>query len=188
MIEHFDSLTFLPRKRVSPQLLCDYFHLHQDHREYVYIMNIYHEAFLCWGFKKALQGIDTTQDNLISGAFGSVFNLSEIPLDSLSASKSRGRFHGIVNPYFCQTETRFTRKKFETEINSSLTSVLSVRLREGYTVNSVKICEDSKIMEVKLTLPWKINSFIHYTMQAAWPINRSEQNPSCKIQVHLEGK
>ena len=29
--------------------------LEVDHKEYVYIMNIYHEAFLCWGFKKALQ-------------------------------------------------------------------------------------------------------------------------------------
>ena len=28
-----------------------------DVKEYYYVMNIYHEAFLCWGFKKALQGI-----------------------------------------------------------------------------------------------------------------------------------
>ena len=30
--------------------------IESDVRQYVYIMNIYHEAFLCWGFKKALQG------------------------------------------------------------------------------------------------------------------------------------
>ncbi len=28
-----------------------------DTAEFVYIMNVYHEAFLCWGFRKALQGI-----------------------------------------------------------------------------------------------------------------------------------
>ena len=112
-----------------------------------------------------------TENNLL-GAFGSILNLSEASLDfPVPESAKRGRFNGIKNPYFSQTETRFTRKKYETEINSSLTSVLSVRLREGYTVNSVKINEESNLMEVKLTLPWKINSFIHYTIQAYWPIH-----------------
>ena len=61
----------------------------------------------------------------------------------------RGRFNGIRNRYFSQQEARFTRKEFETGINSSLSSLLSVRLREGYTVNSVRILDESKLMEVK---------------------------------------
>ena len=60
----------------------------------------------------------------------------------------RGRFNGIRNRYFSQQEARFTRKEFETGINSSLSSLLSVRLREGYTVNSVRILDESKLMEV----------------------------------------
>ena len=147
-------------------------------------MNIYHEAFLCWGFKKALQGIDMTTENSLA-SFSSLLNLSELSLDTLT-SAPRGRFDGIRNEHFAQTEARFTRKKFETIVQSSLSSLLSVRLREGYTVNSVRIIEDSNVnlMEVKLTLPWKINSFIHYTVQSQWPL----KSHKCRILVHLEGK
>ena len=48
-----------------------------DVRDYVYVMNIYHEAFLCWGFKKALQGIDPTSENSLA-SFNSLLNLSEL--------------------------------------------------------------------------------------------------------------
>lgn len=152
-------------------------------REYVYDMNIYHEAFLCWSFKKALQGIDISAESSALGMFGggSLLNLSDQHLEEL-ASTPRGRFSGIKNNHFALTETRFTRKKYEAIIHSSLTSLLSVRLREGYTVNSVKVLEDK--MEVKLSLPWKINSFIHYTVQATWPLPQGpQQKPSCRIQV-----
>ena len=126
-------------------------------------MNIYQEAFLCWCFRKALQGIDMTSD-LATGALSSLLNLSETNLETLNVAP-RGRFGGISNPYFSQQETRFSRKVFETHVNSKLSSLLSVRLREGYTVNSVRFNEEANLMEVKLTLPWKINSFIHYSIQ-----------------------
>ena len=153
-----------------------------DVRDYVYVMNIYHEAFLCWGFKKALQGIDPTSENSLA-SFNSLLNLSELSLNTLT-SDPRGRFDGIRNDHFAQTEALFTRKKFETFVHSSLTSLLSVRLREGYTVNSVRFLEESNLMEVKLTLPWKINSFIHYTVQSQWPL----KGQKCRIIVHLEGE
>ena len=115
--------------------------------------------------------------------FNSLLNLSEMSLDTLT-SAPRGRFDGIRNDHFAQTEARFTRKKLDTYVHSSLTSLLSVRLREGYTVNSVRILDEANIMEVKLTLPWKINSFIHYTLQSQWPL----KGHKCRILVHLEGK
>ena len=115
--------------------------------------------------------------------FNSLLNLSEMSLDTLT-SAPRGRFDGIRNDHFAQTEALFTRKKFETFVHSSLTSLLSVRLREGYTVNSVRFLEESNLMEVKLTLPWKINSFIHYTVQSQWPL----KGQKCRIIVHLEGE
>lgn len=52
--------------------------IENDVRIYEYVMNIYHEAFLCWGFKKALQGIDITSD-----LAHSLLNLSEVSLDTL---------------------------------------------------------------------------------------------------------
>ena len=87
--------------------------------------------------------------DLAHGSFGSLLNLSEVNLDTLGIDP-RGRFNGIRNRYFSQQETRFTRKEFETVINSSLSSLLSVRLREGYTVNSVRIQYESNLMEVKI--------------------------------------
>ena len=128
--------------------------------------------------------------DLTHGSYGSLLNLSEVNLDTLGLADPRGRFNGIRNRYFSQQETRFTRKEFETVINSSLSSLLSVRLREGYTVNSVRILDESKLMEVKLSLPWKINSFIHYTIQSHWPLLEKQNKtsiPSCRVQVHLEG-
>ena len=85
--------------------------------------------------------------DLAHGSLGSLLNLSEVNLDNLGLDP-RGRFNGIRNRYFSQQEARFTRKEFETGINSSLSSLLSVRLREGYTVNSVRILDESKLMEV----------------------------------------
>ncbi len=153
-------------------------------RPYEYFMNIYHEAFLCWGFKKALQGLDLDSGNFL---FGSLQNLSEKSIDELDKSNlaTSRRFKGIQNRYFSQQETRFTCKEFDTNINSSLSSLLSVRLREGYTVNSVRIQDDSQLVEIKLTLPWKINSFIHYTIQSSWPLTKDSQR--CRVQIHLEG-
>jgi hypothetical protein len=188
------SLTRVPYEELMEYMALSTYgaYLHKvpevDTAEYVYVMNIYHEAFLCWGFRKALQGIDMSAENSL-GSFGSLLNLSDLSLDTLSTAAQRGRFSGIRNSHFAETEVRFTRKKFETVIQSSLPSLLSVRLREGYTVNSVRISEEHKMMEVKLTLPWKINSFIHYTIQAHWPLTeiKDQQRPSCKIQVHLEG-
>ena len=127
--------------------------------------------------------IDMTSEGHSLANFNSLLNLSEMSLDTLT-SAPRGRFDGIRNDHFAQTEARFTRKKLDTYVHSSLTSLLSVRLREGYTVNSVRILDEANIMEVKLTLPWKINSFIHYTLQSQWPL----KGHKCRILVHLEGK
>ena len=45
------------------------------------------------------------------------WNLSELSLNTLT-SDPRGRFDGIRNDHFAQTEALFTRKKFETFVHS----------------------------------------------------------------------
>ncbi len=154
-----------------------------DTQDFVYIMNIYHKAFLCWGFRKALQGIDVEEGNLLSNTL----NLSELSLDLMSRAQ-RGRFNGVDNSSFAEESVhRFTRRRFVEDVQSSLPSLLSIRLREGYTVNSVLVDEDKAKMEVRLTLPWKINSFVHYSIQADWPLQDGDglhgEKPACKTIV-----
>ena len=50
-------------------------------------------------------------------------------------------------------------------------------------MNSVKIHDG--LMQVKLTLPWKINSFIHYAIESKWPLDKQEKKS--RVQVYLEG-
>lgn len=38
-------------------------------------------------------------------------------------------------------------------------------------------------MKVKLTLPWKHHTFIHYTVFSAWPA----VTPRCRVEVSIEG-
>jgi hypothetical protein len=56
-----------------------------------------------------------------------------------------------------------------------------LRLREGYTVNSVNIEEN--IMKVKLTLPWKYHTFIHYTVFSFWPPSSRPEWSRCRVEV-----
>jgi hypothetical protein len=36
---------------------------------------------------------------------------------------------------------------------------------------------------VKLTLPWKISSFIHYVIDSEWPLKPAAKQAPCKIQA-----
>ena len=99
---------------------------------------------------------------------------------------TRGRFSGIKNGYFLHTnEERITKKKIETTVNSSLSSLLSCRLREGYTINEVNFSQDNSRIVVKLTLPWKISSFIHYVIDSEWPLKSVAKQSPCKIQASI---
>ena len=82
----------------------------------------------------------------------------------------------------------------------SLSSLLSCRLRNGFTVNEVKLEEENQL-QVKLTLPWKINTFIHYVIKSAMSVDSeningattsstqasSPQDPNCHVEVFLDG-
>ena len=62
--------------------------------------------------------------------------------------------------------------------------------REGYTLNGVQIIANSSVIEVKLSLPWKISSLIHYVIQSPWPLENQKKNdepPKCRVAVLLEG-
>ncbi len=78
------------------------------------------------------------------------------------------------------------RKEIETVADSSLQSLMSCRLREGYTVNEVRVVQ-GEFVEVKLSLPWKLTSMLHYVIQSAWPPTDGESGHKCKVTIYLEG-
>ena len=82
------------------------------------------------------------------------------------------------------------RQSWEGELCSSLLSVLSCRLREGYTVNEVAIDPIDSVIELKLSLPWKMSSLIHYVIISPWPphANTNQLEIKPKVYVLLEGE
>ena len=110
-------------------------------------------------------------------------------------------YHGIHNSFFDQiNHDRYVRKEWEGWVNCSLSSLLSCRLRNGFTVNEVKLEQENQL-QVKLTLPWKINTFIHYVIKSAMSVDSeningattsstqasSPQDPNCHVEVFLDG-
>merc|ERR1719450_1461776 len=83
------------------------------------------------------------------------------------------------------TVNTVTHKENEMTVNTNLTSILSCRLREGYTVNTVTHKENE--MKIRLTLPWKHQTFIHYTVLSLWPPSNLPEYNKCRVEVTLEG-
>ena len=103
---------------------------------YLYVMNDYHEAFLAWSFRKCLEGV-------------------KIQHPTIQAEKvlfRKGQFSEIRNPFFTEAseEPLIEKRRLELTVNTNLTSILSCRMREGYTVNSVQHNEQDKEMKVRL--------------------------------------
>ena len=138
---------------------------------YLYDMNIYHEAFLAWSFRKCLDG--------------AIISKPHVPSDKDLFRK--GRYTDINNPFFNEAaqEKLIEKKRLEMCVNTNLTSILSCRLREGYTVNSVSQKENE--IKIKLTLPWKHQTFIHYTVLSQWPPSNTPEYNICRVEVSLEG-
>jgi len=140
---------------------------------YLYEMNIYHEAFLAWSFRKCLEGVKLSQPMPIIASDKDLFR--------------KGRYTEINNPFFiaASEEKLIEKKRLEMNVNTNLTSILSCRLREGYTVNTVTHKDNE--MKVKLTLPWKHHTFIHYTVMSWWPPGNNPEWSKCKVEVSIEG-
>lgn len=61
------------------------------------------------------------------------------------------------------------------------------RLRNGFTVNEVRIEQDHRL-HVKLTLPWKINTFIHYVIKSTMEDDKVASNSdthNCHVEVYV---
>ena len=81
---------------------------------YLYEMNIYHEAFLAWSFRKCLDGVRFSQPHV----------------SSEKELMRKGRLTEINNPFFkaAAQEKLIEKRRMEMTVNTNLTSILSCRL------------------------------------------------------------
>ncbi|XP_046713542.1 KICSTOR complex protein SZT2 isoform X6 [Silurus meridionalis] len=77
------------------------------------------------------------------------------------------------------------KKHTEKEVNADLISVLSLRLREGYTIRDISFTKGGTQLEVKLVLLWKHNMRVEYVAVASWPLLPAER--STWMEVTMEG-
>ncbi|XP_051752383.1 KICSTOR complex protein SZT2-like isoform X3 [Ctenopharyngodon idella] len=77
------------------------------------------------------------------------------------------------------------KKHTEKEVHADLISVLSIRLREGYTIREINITKGGSQLEVKLVLLWKHNMRIEYLAVASWPLDPIKR--TTWVEVTMEG-
>lgn len=116
-----------------------------QNEDYVYNMNAYHEAFLCWSFRKTLDQLRQQQMDMLK------------------------------NKYFLSVDNLGVQKILNMDVKSCFTSVLSCRLREGYLMSHVNVSSKENRISVVLTLPWKISSSIHYKLSSPWPLKTTNE-------------
>lgn len=105
------------------------------------------------------------------------------------------------------------KKHTEKEVHADLISVVSVRLREGYTIRDISLTKGKRLtrappllperlvlqsssaslllssggsqLEVKLVLLWKHNMHIEYLAAASWPLEPTKR--TTRVEVTMEG-
>ncbi|XP_038066587.1 KICSTOR complex protein SZT2-like [Patiria miniata] len=141
-------------------------------------MNQYHRAFLSWNFQKGLDGIKI---DYIKGRQHQVIS-SEVACQT-EGIQPPAPF--AVNKQGLCTIPLIRKKHRDYKLHTSLANVLSVRLREGYTIKDVALTKNDKQIEVKLALPWKYNGRIEYIASSAWPLNPNRHLTN--VDVIMEG-
>ncbi|XP_009956679.1 PREDICTED: protein SZT2, partial [Leptosomus discolor] len=127
-------------------------------------LNVYHKAFLLYSFLRTGESLNpeyycVSQHRL--------FN------EHLVSASS--------NPALAMRRKKHTEK----EVHADLVSIVSVRLREGYSIREVSITKGGSQLEVKLVLLWKHNMRIEYLAVTPWPLDPSKR--STWVEVTMEG-
>ncbi|XP_064415802.1 KICSTOR complex protein SZT2 [Latimeria chalumnae] len=127
-------------------------------------MNAYHKAFLLYSFIKTG---DSMNPEYYCASQHKLFN------EHLVSASS--------NPALAMRRKKHTEK----EVHANLVCVVSVRLREGYSIREVNLAKAGSQLEVKLVLLWKHNMRIEYLASAPWPLDPSKR--STWVEVTMEG-
>ncbi|KAM9478046.1 KICSTOR complex protein SZT2-like isoform 5-T5 [Salvelinus alpinus] len=127
-------------------------------------MNTYHNAFLTYSFLKTSESMNPEY-----------YCVSQHKLFNEHLVSARG------NPALVMRRKKHTEK----EVHAHLVSVVSVRLREGYTIREINLTKGGTQLEVKLVLLWKHNMQIEYLAVAQWPLDPVKR--TTWIEVTMEG-
>ncbi|XP_054872770.1 KICSTOR complex protein SZT2 isoform X6 [Amphiprion ocellaris] len=127
-------------------------------------MNAYHKAFLTYSFLKTPESMNSEY-----------FCVSQHKLFNEHLVSASG------NPALVMRRKKHTEK----EVHAHLVSVVSVRLREGYTIREISLTKGGTQLEVKLVLLWKHNMHIEYLAAASWPLDPSKR--TTRVEVTMEG-
>lgn len=138
-------------------------------------VNVFHRALLFWSF----------QEESINRR--------------LALSKDIGPYYGFALAESGALEQSYNvqplRKKSSSgTLSTSLSSILSCKLREGYALRSISTSKGE--LEIKLVLPWKYDVNIEYVVTVPWPTSsrressgtttQQQQRPTCMYEVHVE--
>ncbi|XP_062853204.1 KICSTOR complex protein SZT2 [Trichomycterus rosablanca] len=127
-------------------------------------MNSYHRSFLTYSFLRTSESLNPDYYCF------SQHRLFNEHLVSVSG-----------NPALGLRRKKHTAK----EVHADLISVLSVRLREGYTIRDISFTKGGTQLEVKLVLLWKHNMRVEYVVVASWPLDPAERGTW--TEVTMEG-
>ncbi|XP_056893432.1 KICSTOR complex protein SZT2 isoform X1 [Takifugu flavidus] len=127
-------------------------------------MNIYHRALLTYSFLKTPESMNSEY-----------FCVSQHKLFNEHLVSASG------NPALVMRRKKHTEK----EVHADLISVVSVRLREGYTIRDISLTKGGSQLEVKLVLLWKHNMHIEYLAAASWPLDSTKR--TTRVEVTMEG-
>ncbi|KAM3619466.1 uncharacterized protein V6R79_008697 [Siganus canaliculatus] len=127
-------------------------------------MNAYHKAFLTYSFLKSPESLNSEY-----------FCVSQHKLFNEHLVSASG------NPALVMRRKKHTEK----EVHAHLISVVSVRLREGYTIREISLTKGGTQLEVKLVLLWKHNMHIEYLATASWPLDPTKR--ITRVEVTMEG-
>ncbi|XP_044157579.1 KICSTOR complex protein SZT2 isoform X2 [Bufo gargarizans] len=125
-------------------------------------MNVYHKAFLLYSFLRTGEALNP---EYYCGSQHKLFNEHLVSASSNPALATRRRKHA------------------EKEVHADIISVVSVRLREGYSIREIRITKG--LLEVKLVLLWKHNMRVEYLAAAPWPLDHTKR--STRVEVVMEG-
>ncbi|KAL2090034.1 hypothetical protein ACEWY4_014722 [Coilia grayii] len=127
-------------------------------------MNAYHKAFLTYSFLKTSESMNP---EYYCFAQHKLFN------EHLVSTSG--------NPALMMRRKKHTEK----EVHADLVSVVSVRLREGYSIREINLTKGGTQLEVKLVLLWKHNMRIEYLAVASWPLDVAKR--TTWVEVTMEG-
>ncbi|XP_068449279.1 KICSTOR complex protein SZT2 isoform X2 [Clinocottus analis] len=127
-------------------------------------MNAYHKAFLTYSFLNTSESMNSEY-----------FCVSQHKLFNEHLVSASG------NPALVMRRKKHTEK----EVHAHLISVVSVRLREGYTIREISLTKGGSQLEVKLVLLWKHNMHIEYLAAASWPLDPAKR--ITRVEVTMEG-